>query len=440
MSGGKSGITSSYEILRSYNQLCTQPYILPYTGKVKVDDHPVGPVRNPDPGEKAEEAAPAAPAKITEKTAVPKSPADRLLECLNKHGIYWPDRQRFDLWYKNATKDGKISKSELKDLLGGNIDFLRRILDPSSNNYVVDITDQAWDAFIGDADGNFDEEKDSVTVNDLIDRIDGTSALGVAQGKNVWQMLESTKIIWVDKEFASDGVKGFLRESLMEGITKDMDLSDPERATLKNKVDGYLNNGDIVKLFQNTDLDKGGSYDYTKALNGDVFKYLYDIYTNTRGITNDKRRVDTMYASLALNMLIGTGFSIKSSYESQRGFFDSSAYDTINGIFDKIKSLTKKIEDLDENINAEEGKTIKDEKAIDKLKNERDENKELLETSKNFYKFACFFCKTKGNDYNKFMKDIGHEPKDKKVMTIVDCLNFFKDPKSFEAQFMNPRK
>ena len=368
------------------------------------------------------------------KRTVPTNPHDKLWWYLTeKRGFDHLDKAKYDIWFSKAMKDDVISRSEMNDLLDG-IGFFARIFRPSSDIYVINITSQAWDAYISNnPNGKCDEADDSVTVDQFIENFDIADAIGGAQGKGWMRLLtKTTNVIFVPKEFAG-GVKGFLKEYFEERINKDADITGEQKTNLLAKLNKYLNNGDFEGLLDsNTDLD-GANYFYFDKDNPEdlknIYNYLKEAYEQTRGIANTKKQADTIYSYIGLNMLIGTGYSLQSVYEAQyRGAFDKSGYDTIKGIFDNIRSLTKKVEDLDARIKTETEKG----NATKTLEDAKAKAQELLDLTKQFSKWVCIFCETKGdkNYYDKPFKDAGYkvEVKGVKDPKLTDYLYMFLDP------------
>ena len=380
-------------------------------------------------------------------TAIPAgkfSNADKLWKwLLNDAGINWISRQTVRTWYAAAARHGgRISRDELKDLFGGRIGFFRKLFNPSQKAYVIDITEKAWDAFLGDADGDFDETKDAITcsgsaslADSLIERLTAASAMGAAQGKSLRQLFESKRIIWVDKEDASRGCRSYLKQLVRRRIQADSEVPADQKEEFTKKANEYIDNGDIVKLFQNEDLgplpDQPGRprpYQYLdeESMKSHFIRNIYDAYQRTEGLSgNPKARVATMYSVAGLNSFFNDGYSIKTVYEAERGMFDPDAYDTVEDIMETIRKLSRKVEEIKGRI-AAGGDTRK----IGELRGELEKTQELLKLSRRFFRFACIFGRTGGTNYRKAVEDRDHRvnPEKARGLTLRDWVRLFKDP------------
>jgi hypothetical protein len=382
----------------------------------------------------------------TIKGGVPdKDPADKWWNWLKDHGINWVDKQTVGAWVEK-NKGKNISLSAFKELVGNNIGVFTIILHPSSLKYDINFTETGWDGYIGDGDGKYNEAGDSVPMDKLMEKLDKTSLTAAMQNKTIWQLLESTRILWGDKIKSAESVKDDLEEFIDNRIDKDPTLkTEAKKIELKGKVRGYLDNIDSFGAdpftgrtsIKNTDLDGTLPYDYfgEDFEDPETLKCLGDICVLAKAWKGDaKSRANDMYALLHMRMIFGTGVSIQAVYDREAlkhpGLLPAhNTYDTVANIYDNIRTLTKKAGDLEESIKAEEDKgASKNVKLYNELTESRDRNAELLRLSRKFDRFVCMFSKTGGKDYETFFAKEGYRPKDtSKQMTLKDCLHIFSD-------------
>jgi hypothetical protein len=373
-----------------------------------------------------------------------KGPAEKWQNKLKQHGINL-DMQTIIAWL--AKYKGNIGPSEFKELVGGDIKCFTIMFHPSSLKYDIKISETGWDGYFGDGNGKLDKA-DSRTADELFELFDKTSAKAKAQSKTIWELLNSSKILWMDEETKIQTVvasKDYMEKDVIDkNIDNDTTLTAEQKNDLKSKVRGHLENIDDFAVnpytgriyIINSDLN-GNPYDYfgNDPEDNETLQYLGEICQQAKTWKGDaKSRANDMWSLFHMNMIFGTGVSIQAVYDREvlkhPGLLPApSTYDTVAKIYGNIKALKKNVENLDESIKKEKNKDLPNQKLIDKLQEERDINNELLQLSRKFEKFVCVFAETGGKDYEKFFAEEGLMPKDmSKPMTLADCLNIFADP------------